>query len=352
MTELAIAMHERGYLVKAAVFYRRGPLVAELERHGIEIIDLMKKGRWDVAGFAARTVSALRHAKPDVLYSFLGGANIVAAALRPFVRNIRLIWSIRSSNVDLGRYDWTHRLSYLLECRLSGVPDAIIANSVTGRDFAVGHGFPLSRIEVVPNGIDTDRFRPDGELRNRQRREWGLAEGEVAVGMLARLDPMKDHPTFLRAAALLETENSRYRFLCVGEGPERQRLIRLAAELGLQQRLAFVGESDPVPALNAFDVACSSSITEGFPNAIAEAMACGKACAVTAAGDSGLIVDGFGVVVPAGNAQALAGAILTAHKQASPARSAAARQRILDHYSKGAMVEGTCAIIERLLRGL
>ena len=349
MVELATGLAKRGHSVRVAVFYRRGPLAAELERHGIEVLDLKKKGRWDVAGFFARTVRLLRRVRPDVLYSYLGGANIVAAATSRLVPGMRLVWSIRSSNVDLDRYDWTHRLAYRLECTMSRLPDAIIANSFTGRDFAVAQGFPVGRISVVPNGIDTGRFRPDTGLRDGQRRAWGLEPHDVAVGILARLDAMKDHSTFLKAAALLAKERPDLRFICVGQGPEREALVALVAKLGISSCVLFVGEADPVAALNGFDVACSSSMTEGFPNAVAEAMACGKPCAVTDAGDSGSIVGDLGAVVETGDHEALARAIIGVIEARSPQRSVAARQRIVDHFSRDAMIEGTLAVFDRTI---
>lgn len=343
--ELAIGLHRRGIEVRVAVFYRCGPFAELLEHHGIEIVDLGKRGRWDLVGFLARAARLIRRKKADVLYSFLGGANLVAAIVGLAIPQMKIVWSIRSSDVDLLRYDWTHRAGYRVERALAGRPELIIANSEAGRDFAAGQGFPKRLIRVVPNGIDTERFRPDQALRARFRAAWGLGEDRIVIGMLARFDPTKDYPTFLRAGALFASDREDIVLACVGEGPLEESLKALAAGLGLEGRVLFTGRAEAEQALNGFDLACSSSISEGFPNAVAEAMACGKACIVTDAGDCALIVGDCGSIAPTRHPQALAGAILHELAVRSPARGAAARQRIIENFSLSRMVERTAAAL-------
>lgn len=341
LVELASALHRSGHKVQVAVFYRQGSLVGEVERLGVPIVDLAKRRRWNLFGFFLRLIRVLKQERPDILYCFLGGANIAGAIVRPFVPNLKLAWSIRASDVDLNRYDWTHRLGYRLERLASRLPEIIIANSQTGRAFAVRNGFPAERIKVVFNGVDTARFKPDLSLRKSQRRSWGLAERDVAVGVLARLDPMKDHRTFLRAAALLAEQRPVIRFLCVGGGPLREPLEQLAHELGISDRVLFTGEADPVAALNALDLVCSSSISEGFPNVLAEAMACGKPCVATKAGDSAEIIGDCGSIVATRDPPALARAILGEIEGRTGSKSDAARQRVIDNFSTAAMAGET-----------
>ena len=349
LVHLAAGLHERGEQVVVGLFYKGGVLDAELERRGIPIVDLRKSGRWDVPAFLARLRRSIAEVRPDVVYSFLGTANIVAAALRPLSPRFRMVWSIRASDMDPARYDWVFRLNYGLECVLSRTADLIISNSNAGRDFAAAHGFPRGRIEVVPNGIDTDRFRPDPALRAAKRAEWGIGGGETAIGVLARLDPMKDHPNFLRAAASLAPQHPELRFLCIGEGPDEAALKRLASELGLGERVLFTGRStDPVAALNALDIACSSSaFGEGFSNAVAEAMACGLPPVVTDVGDSAMLVGDAGRVVRRRDAEALARAIEEEAAASRDSRGARARARIVENFSLGAMVERTLALLRR-----
>jgi glycosyltransferase involved in cell wall biosynthesis len=349
MVELAIGLKKRGHLVRIGVFYDGGALTRKVRGAGIEIVDLGKSGRWDFLRFASRTISALRRARPDIIYSFVGGANIVAALTRPFAPGAKLVWSIRNSQFDRSVDHWLPRLGYRLETKLARLPDAIIANSLAGRSFAIGRGFPPGMIRVVQNGIDTERFRPDERIRRQRREEWKLAADDLAVGVLARLNATKGYPTFLRAAAQVAETDPKTRFFAIGGGDDRKQLEQLALELGVADRVAFTGEVDSVAALNALDIACSSSVTEGFSNAIAEAMACGLPCIVTDVGDSAAIVGDAGAVIPPSSPEALAEAIAAQIRNLRTHDPEKPRQRILDNFSVDAMVERTLAVFRSVL---
>ncbi len=182
-----------------------------------------------------------------------------------------------------------------------------------GKRHAVSNGFSEDKIVVIPNGIDTDYFRPDSEGRRQVRAEWEIGEHEMLVGLVGRLDPMKDHPVFLEAASHIARVRRDVRFVCVGGGPAgyAAALKQRAAALGLTNQLMWVGARDDMPAVySALDIASSSSsFGEGFSNTIAEAMACGVPCVVTDVGDSALIVGDAGSVVAPRDQSALAAAI-------------------------------------------
>lgn len=350
LVHLAGGLCARGHRVTVGIFYLPGPLLPELERSGAAIVDLGKAGRWDMAGFALRLRRAIADSRSDLVYSFGGDANIVTGLLRPWIPPGRLVWSIRASQMELGQYSWAHRLASKMERRLSSIPDLIISNSAAGMRFAAANGFPQSRVEVIHNGIDTERFRPDVDLRRSQRRKWGLSDRDIAVGTLARLDPMKGHRHFLEAAGKLAAHRKELRFLCIGDGPEEERLKAFAGGLGLADRILFPGPADdPVMALNGLDIFCSASLWgEGFSNSIGEAMACGLRCVVSDVGDSAAIVGDCGIVVPPADADALARAILAAIEEAED-HSGDGRKRVIENFSVDRMVERTTAILKRAM---
>ena len=209
---------------------------------------------------------------------------------------------------------------------------------------------------VIPNGIDTDQFRPDKNARTRQRRTWGIDDSEQLIGLVARLDPMKGHPVFLAAAAQLAAQYRATRFVCVGDGPEayRNELKTLAHELGLEDRLIWAGASSDMAAVyNALDISTSSSgFGEGFSNAIGEAMACEVPCVVTDVGDSAWIVEERRGVVPAGDPEALCSAWLGL--LSDPERRAAmgrtGRQKIEQHFSIRRLTERTEQLLLTLMQ--
>lgn len=309
---LARGLADRGHPVAVAVFFGGGAYEPELARSGVRVINLGKQGRWDILPFLTRLLRLLRKERPAVLHAYLGVPNILAAVLKPLLSDTRIVWGVRASNMDLSRYDWLSRLAYALERRLARFADRIIANSHAGKRYAVENGFPEDKIVVIPNGIDTDyfRFEPDG--RRQVRREWGVAENEILVGLVGRLDPMKDHPVFLEAASRIACECRSVRFACVGGGPADYAgaLKQRAAELGLSKQLIWIDSRDDMPAVySALDITASSSYGEGFSNTVAESMACGVPCVVTDVGDSARIVGDKDAVVAPGDGLALSAAI-------------------------------------------
>ncbi len=224
---------------------------------------------------------------------------------------------------------------------MSGFPDLIIANSAAGREFR------CPWISREPNRSRPKRYRygsfpagrrasvsaaPSVELKNEH----------IAVGVLARLDAMKDHQTFLRAAAIAAKRRPDLRFMCIGEGVERPRLEELARELGIAGQVMLPGGAEPVAALNALDIVCSSSaFGEGFSNSVAEAMSCGRPCIVTDVGNSAMIVENGGSVVPPSDPQALAAAIVDMAGRRKSIDGSKLRSRIVENFSVDAMVERT-----------
>ena len=304
----AKGLTERGHPVTVLTFYSGGFYADELKESKVQLLSLNKKGRWDLFAFLFRLRQVLRKISPDVIYSFMGFANILTVAIRPFIPATKLVWGVRASNMDLDQYDWLSRWSYWLECRLSRFADTIIANSNAGLEYAVWHGFPREKMLVIPNGIDTERFKPDRSAGKELRQQWGVTEDEVLIGLVGRIDPMKGHPIFLDAAALLKKENSNVRFVCVGVGDVvyERAMRQLATDLGLDDVLIWAGRHAYMLAVyNAFDIASSSSYGEGFPNVIGEAMACGVPCVVTDVGDSTLVVGEAGSIIPSKDSQAL-----------------------------------------------
>jgi glycosyltransferase involved in cell wall biosynthesis len=167
---------------------------------------------------------------------------------------------------------------------------------------------------------------------------------------------MKDHQTFLKAAAILANSRADARFVCIGTGPERftSDLKTLASELGLGDNVIWPGPilGDMTAAYNALDICCSSSsFGEGTSNAVAEAMACGVPCVVTDVGDSKLIVGETGIVVPPKNPEALSAgwAAMAERLSENPQLRDAVRARVESRLSLSALVRNTSDTLLGLL---
>ena len=358
LVTLAKGLYKAGETVTVAVFYAGGELEPELEEAGIPICRLGKKGRSDIFGFWGRLIRFLRHENMDVLYSHLPGANILAVVTKPLLGNTRLAWRLAASYVDLSRYDQFTRWTYWLEARLSRFADLIVVNSRAGLKYAVKRGFPENRLTILPNGFDINWFRHDHEGRQRVRKEWGVPESSKLIGLVGRLDPMKDHPNFLQAAVKLTQKRNDVHFVCVGDGPAAytKQIHELARRLGFDGRVIWAGMRDDMPAVHsAIDVGTCASYGEGFPNVVGEAMACGTPCVVTDVGDCDWIVGNTGVVVPAKNPNALVQgwqSLLSRLETEGAMLGKEARERIENQFSEHNLVEGTNATLKRLLSGV
>lgn len=356
LVELARGLDESRYGLTVVAFYSGGRFSADAARLSqVSYVDLGKRGRWDVVRFGYRLVWQMRRLRPHIIHGYLPAANLLCIALKPFLPGTRVVWGVRASIVDWGNSGWLDRIMFQLQCVFARLADLIIVNSQTGKEYHLAHGFPRDKVVVIPNGIDTEIFCPDCEGRKRVRADWGVAETEKLIGLVGRLDPMKDHPAFLQAAALVGRNQDHLRFICVGDGPAdyRRELVDLARRLGLAGRIIWEGSRDDMPSVhNALDIATSSSYSEGFSNVIGEAMACGRPCVVTDVGDSAWIVGDTGVVVRPRNPQALAegwGLMLERLAAEGPALSEKARRRVVLEFGRDKLVQRTSEALERVL---
>jgi len=353
---LSKGLRQRGHAVSVVVFYGGNTVENDLLSAGVSVTQLGKGGRWDITSFLWALARAVKRIRPDVLHAYLGVPNVLAVVLKPLIPCARVVLGVRASSIDWGAYDWAVRWMYRAECLLARLSDLIIANSQSGLDYAAENGFPRKKMVVVPNGIDVEHFKPSHEARMRVRAQWGVGDKEILIGLVGRIDPMKDHATFLRAAFRIRKEKAGMRFVCVGDGPDPYKgsMRLLASNLQLDDVLIWAGARDDVAAVyNAVDVACSSSaFGEGFSNVIGEAMACGTPCVVTNVGDSAQIVGELGRVVPPQDPNALASALLATAEEIVSENDVAAharRERIVSEFSTARLIDRTESILQALV---
>ncbi len=283
LVELIKGLDKNAFEITIGLFYDEGVLREELIAvKGVKLLPLFKSGRWDIISFCTRLITVLHRLRPHILYSFLPDANLVGLISGRIACVKRIVWGVRASNMDVSHYDWLARMSLRFSAFLSRFPDAIITNSYAGKEFHRSIGYYTNRMMVIPNGIDTDRFKPDHLSGLRVRDVWGIDRETITIGLVGRLDPMKDHTTFLQAVKIFDQEELSVRFICIGDGkePYKSEIHSLCRRLGLNGSIIWAGERcDMTAVYNSMDiVTSSSSFGEGFPNVIGEAMACGVPC--------------------------------------------------------------------------
>jgi glycosyltransferase involved in cell wall biosynthesis len=352
---MAAGLQKRGHDIIVATFYPGGNFLPDLIKSGVRHICLDKRGRWDIVGFAQRFRHLVGAERPDVLYSLLPPANIIASCVAPNVAGMRRVWGVRVSDMQLSHYGWLERASYTLERHFSKMADLVVFNSRSGRRHAEQKGMEPRASDVIPNGIDTTVFAPDGEAHQSIRDTWGVAEDEYVIGVVGRFDPMKDHQTFVSAAGKLIASHPNLRFILAGTGVESRnsRLVEMLRAVGISERTLLLGERSDMPRImTGFDIFClSSAFGEGFPNVLGEAMAAGTPCVSTDVGDARQILGGVGEVVSPGDPAALAGAIerlLGRLGQSPETLRKAARARIVENFSVELLIDRTESRLKRL----
>ncbi len=339
LVNLIKSLDYESFKIYVAYFYDGGALEVDLKNYSnVYIINLNKKGRWDLFGFILRLVKILNRIKPDVLYTWLNGPNILGLICGKISGVPYIIWGIRYSNIDLKIYGLFAQFTYWLQIKLSRFIDRIIVNSFAGATYHKTRGFPGEKIQVIQNGIDTSYFKPMPDERKKVRKELGIEKNEVAIGIVGRLDPVKDHQTFFQAAYRFCEKYSGCKFICIGSGNKeyKDKLFQLVNNLKLNDKLIWLENRDDMPSIyNALDILTSTSLSEGFSNVIAEAMACQVLCVATDVGDSRVILGNSGYIIPKQDPNKLLNAwekIINLHYVDLNNLKKAARERIINYY--------------------
>ncbi len=315
----------------------RGVVAGEIEgRAAVRTLDM--NGRASDLAALWRLHTILRTYRPDLVHSWMVHSNVMAALMT--ARSTPLIWGIRESGPGPGAGAIMRRFVYGLSRMMSRRPQVVVANSQAGLEYYRDYGYRVDEWQMIPNGIDTEWFRPSPEMRVSMRAGQGLDPQTFVVGRAARYHPKKDFQTFLHAAALVAGRHADTRFLLAGAGvdEDNEELMRLISELGIESRVRLLSRfDDPRPFYASCDVIVSSSAWgEGFPNVIAEAMACGVPCVVTDSGDSATLVGRKDHVVDPAVPEQLARGIESIMALAPLQREelgAASRTRIVKGYS-------------------
>lgn len=291
-----------------------GQLGESIEALGVPVVPLfMRRSPADVTRvWSLRRV--VRRFRPDVVHTWMGHANLLAALALIGVRQPGLVWSIHRSSLDAMKLSLPTSAVEKLAAMLSRRPDAVVSTSEETIPALVREGYDPAKIVHIANAVDTDRFRPDASAREKLRRELGVSADTPLIGLVARYDPQKDHATFARAGRRILEARADVHLVLAGRGVDdsNTELLQSIGGSGTGARVHLLGERMDTEVITpALDVAClSSSYGETTPLALLEAMASGVPCVVTDVGDCRRIVGAHGRVVPPGEPMALAEACL------------------------------------------
>lgn len=324
-------------------FRKRSFLVDELLAAGVEVIELPKRGRIDAA-FAWSLARALRDGRYDVVHCFSFTAELWVRALLWTARDSAFVASVRGLCLDYSPTQWRFKRWIL------GRADAVVSNARAGaQETARRTGFPLERIEVIPNGIEPLAQPVD---RDALRRQLGAIPGRSLGLFVGRLVVEKNLPLLLDALARIEPAQ-RPLFLLAGGGPLEAELRARSAALGLDADLRLLGErSDSRRLMAAADFLVLPSREEGLSNVLLEAMDAGCAALASDVGGNPEIVDDgrTGLLFRSGDAAQLAERIqrLACDATLRARLAAAASEQVRTQYRIDALVRRTEAVYAKI----
>jgi glycosyltransferase involved in cell wall biosynthesis len=329
MTELIARLDRQRFAVHVACFRREGHWLPGVERTAASIAEFPLRGFANPAAAVqlGRFVRWCRDRRIAVVQACDFYANVFALAGAALARVPVRIGS-RRDLVLPRRSHAQHRL----QRAVYRFAHRIVANSNAAAAQVVAEGIPESRLAVIPNGIDLDRYATPRRARGRH-----------VVTTVANLRVEKGHEVLLDAAAIVCRTHPEVRFQLVGEGPMREARVEQARALGIEGQVAFLGyREDVAEVLAESDLFVLPSRTEAFPNGLVEAMASGlPSIASNVGGIPELLQHGCnGLLVPPGDAAAVATAILTLleDERTAVALGDAARATVASRYSFDRMV--------------
>jgi glycosyltransferase involved in cell wall biosynthesis len=326
---------------------KRSKLDARIEDLNIPVYNLgMRPATIPSPAQVWRLLAVMRRLKADLIQGWMYHGSLAAHLSRFTVaRRTPVIWSIHSCNNDLTLEKRLTSAVIRMCARLSSRPEKILYVSQASRRQHEAMGYCAEKSHVITNGFDTAQFSPSVEARAALRAELGLRADQFLIGLVGRFHPMKDHLNFLRAAALMSSDNGAPQFVLAGRevDGDNHALGRLLAKSGLEGRVHLLGErGDTHTLIAALDVcSLSSSYGESFPLVVGEAMACGVPCVVTDLGDAAMLVGDTGLVVPPRNPEALARAWRELIRLGPDGRAQlgeAARERVCENFMLASVV--------------
>lgn len=354
VVELARRLDPGRFAVSVALLTHRGAMFDEVCATGLRValVQPDTPSPWTWVNWLRGLIVRFREERPHVVHGFLFPTYALAALAAAKVGGIATASGVRSLGLGIEQrfpYSFVERIGHRLTAAIVGNSEAV-RRAAVARDRGVAR-----RFRVIHNGVDLAKYASRAD-RAATRHELGLADGELAVLMVANLISYKGHRDALHAFLAARRQVPGLRLVLAGAGPEEAALRALAAELGIASEVRFLGARTDVPRLmSAADFFLMASHEEGFPNAVLEAMASGLPIVAT---DVGGVREQFGdatcgLLVAARAPAAMAQAIVRLARDAElcQALGATARRRAAAEFGWDVAVARHSALYEELARG-
>lgn len=350
--EIAEGLNRIGFRYVIGALVREGErneYVEEARRRGLDVITITERSPFD-ATVIRQVMEAIVRYRAAVVHTHEVRSDVIGLICAKRSR-IRLVTTTHGWIAN----NWKGRLYTALDKIVVRLFDRVVVVSQRMKTQLRRWGVPTAKIEVVPNSLMVDEYRPN---RNNQRvrREWGVTTDEIVVACIGRLSPEKGLDVFLRAAAGVLRERSNVRFILIGVGPEEQALRELVAELGIAAHVIFAGyRKDMKQVYDSTDLVVQSSYTEGMPNVILEALLMEVPVVATNVGGTPEVVEHgrHGILIEPGSPGRLAEEILRFihDRPRFQAMARAGRLRVAHEFDSRKRIERMAHIYNAIMSG-
>ena len=318
VAELALGLDKSRYEVDICCLNEAGPLAEGVRQNGVKVavFDVsLPYGKFNPLSYLHvlrhifRIRRYIKERKPDIIHGYLFTAYIVGAICGRWAGVPVIIASRRSLGYFKDDKPWRQKL----ENYVNKKTDYILVNSKAVREDVLRRERNCEgKIRLIYNGVDLKKYRPDGAAPE-VRREWGLGEAEIVVGVVANLIHYKGHLEILEAAAMLKHDFPHLRFVFAGrDGGMKRAILEKVSALGLEGKIILTGSRMDIEGIMpAFDILLLASHEEGFSNVLLEGMACARPIVATnVGGNAESVVDGeTGFIIPPRDPAAIAAAL-------------------------------------------
>ncbi|WP_431511787.1 glycosyltransferase family 4 protein [Variovorax sp. DAIF25] len=333
-----------------------GPIGARLIGEGFTVEAMgMKSSLYAPIAFF-KLFFRIRKIEPDIVQTWMYHADFIGGLAARFAGVKRIIWGVRTTDISKGGSPITSAIRWICARISCHIPMKIVCAAEAARKAHAKLGYCEDRMLVIPNGFEMNLFHAEEGHVLALRDQCGFDRSHVVIGCMGRFNIVKDQKNFIQAAKLIAATNPRARFLMVGRGcdAENVELMNWLRESGSMPLFTLLGHrSDVATCLAAMDIFVLPSRTEGFPNALAEAMAMSRVCVSTDVGDAASVLGDCGVVVAAEDSEALAGGISLAMDLTSFDRrqlGERARLRVATEFSMDRCVEKFSAVYTEIIK--
>ncbi len=310
-TMLLRLIKHKSDLVKSTIVVsltNNGKIGEALEEIGVKVVCLEIKSWSSIFKTLLKLKKIIQNERPTIVHTWMYHANIFGGIAAYLAKSQNIIWSIRRSEFTRKESLSTFVIMKIGAMFSSTIPKAIVHVAESGLKNHQKYGYKSNNTLVIPNGFDLEKLKYDQSARKKIRNELNLSNDQILIGCVGRFHVSKGYETLISSSANVLKLHKNVKYLLIGRNLDKRNsiLMEWINKTGFPEKFIMVGEKRNIAEyMNAMDVFCLPSITEGFPNVVGEAMASGLPCVATSVGDVEKITGNNAILVKPNNNELL-----------------------------------------------